>query len=206
MRHSLYIILISCLCTQMLIVPFFAHSEEKTQGDTEAIEVPTKPSAPPSFDLVAPKAIFGCQRKYTYKGHSYDCDSMVARDAERLRSIFNDVPGAVNELNEYQKTKQIAKNTAYVVSAGAAAILAGLLVGRVAFGAGNHASTLLRDVTSYAGIWIGTNGFLYNVALLRANEEHLDRAIDIYNQARPETPIGLQMTIPLPLDAKKTTP
>src|SRR5690348_3928332 len=71
-----------------------ASSFEKEESD-----IPVKPSAPPALTQKIPGYSPHCERYFEYRGKWLECDSNVSRDGEALRSIMNDVPSAIAELD-----------------------------------------------------------------------------------------------------------
>ncbi|MGK5083835.1 hypothetical protein WDW37_11080 [Bdellovibrionota bacterium FG-1] len=184
------------IAAQVLVVFLVcALGSARAEVPSEFKKIPQKPSAPPTFSGSPPNDPFHCQRIYEFGGKTYDCDSLVARDAQRLRAALGPVPEAVRELDEYRNARRMTENSAYVISGGIALAILGGVVGRV-LGNSFKGSTI-RDMSTFVGLWVGGNAFLFNLSFTRAGDEHIQHAVDLYNQARPDQPMGIQFSIPL---------
>lgn len=174
-------------------------SKTKTSDlDKEAEQIPKKPTAPPSLIRKVPaERSFQCDRQFTHKGKTYDCDSFFKQDAEGLRPIIQDVPEAVMELNAYQATRRNLRTMAYVSTAGFVIALTGLLAGsRFKDPDGRTSSTghSIRNIGLIGGLGIAAGSLIYGISLIKTNETRLGSAVQSYNTAHPETPIELQFS------------
>ncbi|MBI3534408.1 MAG: hypothetical protein HY072_02835 [Deltaproteobacteria bacterium] len=146
--------------------------------------------------FLKPPAIkaFGCQRKYLYEGKVLECDSNLSRDGENLRPILSQVPEALSELNIYQKNRRNIKYLSYLGTLGLTVMGLGLI-----FQSGKTGSeaVLIRNLVFFPGVMLAGGSFIYGFVFLTANEEHLVRAVDTYNDANSEKQIELRFTVEL---------
>lgn len=133
-----------------------------------------------------------CDRTFEYKGKTLPCDSFTQQDGERLRNILSEVPDAVSELDRYQSGRKRLRKTAYFGTLGLLLMLAGPPLAR-RFTEGNQRDQL-ANVFLYSGLGILGGSVMYGITVLNSNEDHLYKAVDHYNQARPGTPITLKIT------------
>jgi hypothetical protein len=152
-------------------------------------QIPKRPSAPAPLPGGSPSDTFRCTRYFTWKGKTYECDSYVRQDAEKLRTIVADVPDAVAELDAYQATRVKLRTAAYLGTAG-------LIVTVIGLAAANRLDNpvFARYLSLTAGLGLSAGSFVYAVGAIQANEAHLGSAVQFYNSARPQTPIELQFT------------
>lgn len=159
-------------------------------------QIPTNTTAPPSLVRKAPKSPFECEREFTYKGEVLECDSNVRKDGEGLRPIINSVPAAVRELDLYQGLRSRIGNTAYIGSVGIAILIAGWLISNQLKAPDgttiNDTGKFVSRISFYGGVGITAGAVAYGLSLNRSNEEHLQNAVSLYNQAHPKDPILLQ--------------
>lgn len=138
-----------------------------------------------------------CQRQYLYRGKLLDCDSQLQEDGEKLRPVLSQVPAAVLELNEYQRGRRHLEFAAYTGSLGLVVAVAGWLVSRQyqdPSGAPSSTGRKIRNVAALGGLSLTAGSLIYGVSFLKANERHLGRAVQFYNEARPQDRIELQFT------------
>jgi len=142
------------------------------------------PSAPPHLmqELVSPME--GCPRYFLYRGKKWNCDSHLGRDAQHLRVILQEVPGACEELDLYRDHLNKIENLSYLGTLGLAALLVGFFVGRAST-TGNVLFTGGLGMIAAVGVY----GFFF----MTTNESHRISAVQKYNQARPEDRIELQL-------------
>jgi len=155
---------------------------------------PRRPIAPSLIPQPKVKNVFRCERKFVYLGKVFDCDSNVERDAERLRPLMTDVPGALEDLDNYQRTRQTVRNAAYAGSLGLLAVISGELLSRTFTDAnGNLTSTgtQLRNYTAFGGAGLALISFFIGWFTLQRNEKYWDSAVQLHNQAHPDTPIQI---------------
>lgn len=155
---------------------------------------PRKPTPPPAIPQPKVTDAFRCERKFTYQGRVFDCDSNVQRDAERLRPLMTDVPGALADLDTYQRNRQNVRNAAYVGSVGLLVAIAGLLVSRTFTDSNGNLTGTGTEVRSYStlgGGGLAVITFAYGWVTLHKNELYVDDAVRLHNQAHPGTPIEL---------------
>jgi len=170
----------------------------------EEAEIPKAPSAPiPLKPTEPPDDAFRCARYLVYKGKRMDCDSNVRRDAERIRPILESVPSAVTELNIYQANRRSIRTSAYLASLGIVAVLVGMIIGSPGVskqpGGAIYMNNGVPQVNTggyiaLGGLLLGVNSFIYGASLIRTNEDHLDRALELYNQAKPQDPLQIQVS------------
>lgn len=183
LRRTAWLALAACLPTS---VAAFAASE-----------IPTRPSAPPLVAPKPPEDAFQCGRYYVHQGKTIRCDSMIRFDGEGLRPIIQDVPEAISELNAYQRNRFKVRNSAYVGTFGIMLAVAGVLLSerfRDANGAPTPTSDSVRTASLIGGLGMTVGGFLYAISSIKTNEAHLGRAVELYNKARPDSPIQLQFS------------
>jgi hypothetical protein len=184
-------LLILWLCLSMTLGVMTPAWAAAAPAQTQAGQIPHSPSTPPSLNQKVPPDLFNCKRKFVYQGRTLDCDSELARDGENLRPIVQTVPEAESELNIYQRDRSRIQKLAYVGSVGLASALIGTVVFRRVEGLNTIA---LRNVTVLGGLGLVAGSTLLGLALLSTNESHLSRSVDLYNQARPSTPIQIQFS------------
>jgi hypothetical protein len=164
---------------------------EPKRYDLEERAIPKTPSAPPVLLERVPPEIPHCERYVTYKGKTYECDSQLGLDAEKLRPIVQDVPAALAELDSYQKTQRNVRIAAYVGSLGLASLITGAVISRPMVDP-TTGSLKAGGYLSIAGIFLMANAVIYGLSIAEANKAHLGKAVDAYNAARPDDPIQPQ--------------
>ena len=140
--------------------------------------------APPVLGRPIPENFGTCERQIRFGGKLLPCDSPVATDADNLRPIFRNTPAALDELDTYQQNRRRVRYGAY---SGTAGILVGLLSTPLAgiFTKDGVKKHSLQKSFRLAGFAVALGSIVYGITYLRANEEHLDRAIDRYNDSNP---------------------
>jgi hypothetical protein len=162
-----------------------------------ADEAGIHPTAPPALKQPEIKDSFRYERRFLYKGKVLECDSNVQRDAERLRLIVADVPPALAELDTYQRNRQNVRTAAYVGSMGLIIALGGLLISKSFTDSNGNPTDTSNKVRGYSlagGLGLTGISFIYGFSILSTNESHVDHAVQLHNQAHPDTPIELQFT------------
>ena len=160
--------------------------------EEEVAKVPQKPSSPPALARQPEPDIPHCARYFLYNGKKYECDSQLGSDAAHLRPIMSDVPAAIAELDAYVRTKKQVRIAAYAGSLGILAVIVGGLVSQPLIDQNGTLKT--GGYITYTGIGIVANALIYGFSMLKANEQHLGKAIDYYNAAHPTRPIQLQFS------------
>lgn len=170
-------------------------------------DIPARTTTPPTFTQNGVQEIFGCKRQFLYRGQYLSCDSIMSRDAEGFRPIFQPVPAAIAELDQYQKNRRGVQTVAYVSSAGLALVALGYILGTLVFRVSSPATLpdgsvttvhspniLLRNLIMLPGLITTVGAISYGVFSIGFNENHLGNAVKLYNQARPNDPVDLQFS------------
>jgi hypothetical protein len=157
-----------------------------TQTPTDSEKIPTAPSAPPALFNRAPPQTFQCQRSYTFEGKNYSCDSNLRSDGEKLRPLLEQTPDAVAQLDEYQRSQQALKTTAYVGTAGLILLIAGAVSG--------SPNGFVRGSMLIGGLIIMEESFRYGYLERERNEAMLGNAVQTYNKANPDKTIQLKFS------------
>jgi hypothetical protein len=159
----------------------------------EELEIPKTPSAPPPLLKKVPLELsHHCQRKFSYKGKLLACDSSSNQDGEGLRLIVQEVPDAVAELDNYQQGRRELHALTYMGTTGVVIAATGwLFLGKQFEGLSGAA---VRNVTVGTGLWILAVALLSGIDHQEKNEAHLGNAVQLYNQARPDSPIEVQLS------------
>lgn len=150
-------------------------------------------STPAEVNRRSAESPFKCPRSFVYQGKHISCDSNVRKDAEGLRPILNSVPDAVSELNIYQKNRRDVQTAAYVGSLGLIIVLAGLILSST-FDPQDPQRITVRNYAGFGGLGLTIGSAIYGFSVINANEAHLDKAVQNFNQARPHSPIELEFT------------
>ncbi len=170
-------------------------TQKKSSSPAEEADIPKATVAPPKLGMAAPeKPIFRCQRKIYYRGKILDCDSHHLQDGERLRSIVSGVPDAVKSLDTYQSNARKTQNVAYIATAGIAVAAIGWFMRDLFFDPNGHEQIIFRNTLGLIGLGAAAGSVTYGFIFLRKNEENLVKAIELYNQAKPEDIIELRVT------------
>lgn len=157
----------------------------------EESAIPKTPTAPPTLGRARKTDYFKCPRMVVYRGQTLNCDSNLAWDAENLRPIFKDTPDAIEELNDYQRTRDLVHDFRYVGGGGLLLAAAGLIFGKLVDGG---TAVVIRNVSVIGGLTVAAGSFVTSLALIRTNERKLGRAVQHYNDAHPEDPVELQFS------------
>lgn len=157
----------------------------RAPAQVSALAPKTPPQLRPSTPKIDP---IGCFRAYRHKGVVRPIDSYNRRDGENLRTVFEGVEPSIDELNRYQQNRRNAKIAAYVGSVGLAMMGASLVTSLLSRGA---TPNRISPILLYGGLATSVGGFGYGFAILRTNEKRIDRAVEKYNEAHPESPIEL---------------
>ena len=183
---------ITLICLTLLCMPtsvVYGISQKKRQSEEQ--EIPKLPSAPPPIAKPSGKLLYECERLYRYQGKILTCDSPSQADGEKLRPILQEVPSALEELDIYQWNKRTLNRTAYLSSLGLVVALIGYVVNRPAFQDGTIKP---GGYLILSGLGLSASSFAYGLSINQANESHLKKAIENFNQARPDQPIELQIS------------
>ena len=129
-----------------------------------------------------PTDILRCERTLSYKGKTLPCDSPIAADGEGLRMLLKDDPASIRALDRYQAGRRSLNRTAYTGMLGALVMI---------FGPRFTSLPATRNLVISSGLALTLGSFAYGKVRLQANERHLNRAIDTFNQTHPDAPILL---------------
>lgn len=143
--------------------------------------------------LRKPKDItpLGCDRPFTIHGETYSADSPQAQDASTLKYFVQSVPESNSILEEYQEHRAASKTGAYIGTLGVVMFLFSNAIGNQ-FNAASKTS--VTNALRVGGICLATGGFFFTFAYLHENEHLIPKAVEAYNQAKPNDPIELQFT------------
>jgi hypothetical protein len=133
----------------------------------------------------------GCERPFIYKGETYSADSPQAQDASTLKEFVQTVPEANSILEDYQSNRSKSKLSAYTGTVG---LLMAILAGPISKQFNSNSQASVRTALQVGGLAIAAGGFFYSFTLLRTNEYLLPKAVDAYNQAKPDDGIELRFT------------
>ncbi len=126
-----------------------------------------------------------CQRFVEQGGVRFECDSAVDFDAVRLREKMLDIPEVQPFFDAYDEGRRQAKSLVYWETAGIGLMLIGSMMGPSDF----------QAPIFYGGALVTVNAFLYTFVRNRLNNQHLQGAVNVYNQAHPQRPMSLQFGI-----------
>ena len=169
----------------------------------EEIQIPSTPSAPPGLVQKRAPTIAHCERYFLYQGKKIECDSNLGSDAENLRPLMKDIPSAVSELDTYQNNRWMARNLAYLGTAGLLILVAGTMFGNEKYidtspgtnnGKEGDRLNLMGRYLFYGGAGIAGGSGIYGFSLVRGNEAHIGNAVGHYNRVNPGNPIELQFS------------
>ena len=165
--------------------PFQRCYQERVTIRSSSAEIPTP--------IQKPKTIIplGCERPFIYRGEVYSADSPEAQDASTLREFVKSVPEAVEMLKEYQDNRSKSRLSAYTGTVG---ILLAVLAVPISKQFTGDTRNSVRSALQIGGIALAAGGFFYSFTLLRTNESLVPKAVDRYNQSKPEDPIELQFS------------
>ena len=179
---------ITWTCIGLLITAPAMGAESAAEPAYPEAPLPTAPSAPPQLGSTNKIPSIGCRREFTLGGKAYQLDSWNREDGERLRPHLAGLPEALSELDHYQETPPKLRKAAFITTAGLLLVVTGLIL-RSSTGA--RSGTSIGNLTGVAGIGIAAGGVAYGLTLLTSNESHLERAVEIHNQAHPARPIEI---------------
>jgi hypothetical protein len=193
MRLTAATVLLSLISAQTIspAAAWAAAGQASARAQSDEAGVPKKPSAPPTLGAKLPQDLFVCERTYVYRGKAIPCDSNVSFDGENLRPVLSQVPDSIKLLDTYQGNRKKVGFLAYTASAGLALLILGSLVSR---GYEGDTRIVLRNVGLLSGLVFTGGSFIYGISLLNSNEGYLRDAVDVYNRARPQDPIELQLS------------
>jgi len=97
----------------------------------------------------------------------------------------------VAALDTYQRNRQSLRPFAYAGTAGLLLALSSSIFPKLIPGA--EESGTVRTLIAATGIGITAGSVLYGMHFLSENEKHLQRAIELHNQAKPDSPIELMI-------------
>jgi len=139
-----------------------------------------------------PENPFRCDRLIRYRGKTLSCDSALRRDGDSLRSIVEDTPSALEELDRYQAGRNSIKFAAYSGSAGIVMLLTSSFLANVFISSSQPtARKTTAKILRWTGAGITIGSITYGLSRLRSNEEHLNEAILKYNAAHLDHPIEI---------------
>jgi len=149
--------------------------------------------APPSaYSKKIPDNPFRCDRLIKYRGRVLPCDSALRRDGDSLRSILENTPDALDELDRYQSGRNSIRYAAYVGTTG---LLIALTSGLIANAFIDESRTTARrdtaKVLQVSGLSLTLGSVVFGLSSLRNNEQHLQTAIIKYNASSPDKPIEI---------------
>lgn len=151
--------------------------------NTQPAVIPQKIQVPQLGPKSTPQDILRCERTLLYRGKFLPCDSPIANDGEGLRTLLQSSPEALESLNRYQGNRRSLQNTAYFG-------MLGILV--AAIGPRFSSDPGTRGLMVGGGFALTLGAFAFGKNKLRANEVHLDRAIETHNRSHPDDPIELR--------------
>lgn len=160
----------------------------------EEADIPRDTTQPGALGVHGSPEVIRCERQFLWKGHTYECDSYFRRDGEGLRNIVQDVPDALALLNSYQRVRRNVRIAAYTATGGLAIGGLAFLGSRVLFAPSDVNAQGFRNIGIGAGLIVIAASFLTATILQQGNERKLDRIVETYNQARPDSPMILQFT------------
>ncbi len=136
-----------------------------------------------------PKIIpLGCERPFIYRDEVYSADTPQAQDASQLKKVIQTVPEADAIMQEYQENRIKSRISAFTGTAGLLLVLFGRFVG-------TGWAPDLHNVMQISGETLAACGFVYSFTLLRTNEYLIPKAVETYNQAKPNDPVQIQFNM-----------
>ena len=154
--------------------------------------IPQQPSQPPGLVQKKVNPHSHCERFFLLEGQRYECDSNLGRDAERLRTLVQDVPQAVAELDTYQKNLQDVRVSGYLMTSAFVLVVLGMIFSQAQpFNPANGGLTPGGGFV-LTGLTLGVGSLVHGFTLVNMNEQHIDRAVRAYNEVHPERPVELQ--------------
>lgn len=162
---------------------------------TEALKGPPRQPCQTGIPspLRKPKDItpLGCDRPFTIHGETYSADSPQAQDASTLKYFAQNVPASNSILEEYQNNRNLAVTGAYIGTLGVIMAVLATAVGNQ-FNAGSKLS--VTSTLRVGGLALAAGGFFFTFTHLHENEHLIPKAVEAYNQSKPNDPIELQFT------------
>lgn len=154
---------------------------------------PVAPTAPPTAQArKIPENPFRCDRLIRYRGKNLPCDSALRRDGESLRSIYENTPEALEELDRYQAGRKSLAFAAYTGTAGIIlALTSGILPNLFIDESDPEGRQKMTRLLRASGIGMTVGGVVFGYSFLRSNEDHLQQSILKYNAAQPDRPIEI---------------
>lgn len=185
----------------LLLVPVSAHagaapcmeiptawkkkSETSVTTTRSSAEIPSPMQKPPTITPL------GCDRPFVYRGEVYSADPPQAQDASTLREFVKSVPEADSVLAEYQTNRSKSRISAYTGTVG---LLLAILANPISRRFSPASQESIKTALQVGGLAIAAGGFFYSFTILRTNEYLLPRAVEAYNQAKPNDGIELKFT------------
>lgn len=143
---------------------------------------------PPSLGRPVPENPFQCERLLRHKGQILSCDTHMSNDGEGLRPIFKNTPEALDELDLYQRNRKRVRIGGYTGTFGIFLFLANPLIANLVTSDQSKRDSL-KTTLRFTGLGITLGSAVYGISYLKANEEHLNRAVERYNDKNPEQKI-----------------
>ena len=143
--------------------------------------------------LRKPKDItpLGCERPFTIHGETYSADSPQAQDASTLKYFVQNVPSSNSFLEEYQANKDLSRMSAYIGTMG---VLMVVFCNTIAKQFNAASRDNVRDALRVGGVAMATGGFFFTFSYLHNNEHLIPKAVEAYNNSKPNDPVELQFT------------
>ena len=143
--------------------------------------------------LRKPKDIvpIGCDRPFVIHGETYSTDSPQAQDAQTLRHFVKTVPEADSMLLKYQDNRKSSRSSAYIGTLGLVMLV---FSNTIANQFDDASRDSVRNTLKIAGLSLGVGGFFFTFTYLNENEKFIPKAVEAYNQAKPNDPIELKFT------------
>ena len=158
---------------------------------SQALPVRT-PEAPPELGQKQRVTPLGCKRTFQLGDSPLRLDPYHAQNADNLRPLLAPYPEAVSYLDRYQANLRKANISAYTGTVGILSIIAAFVISGNMDSNPDLASTLKWSLLA-SGLGITVGSFVITFAVLQHNHGNLERAAQIYNQAHPNSPIGLSV-------------
>jgi len=174
------------------LVPYVTHAANPSY-EKEERQIPKRPSAPPPLNQLKAPDFPHCERYFSFKGKKIECDSNLGKDGERLRPIMHDVPSALEELDQYQENRDKVRLAAYGGTAGLLTMGLGIAISRPPFDPGSG-EPRTGGYVLIGGLILAVNSLIYGLSVVKANENHLGKAVQYYNAAHPKSPIELHFS------------
>ena len=179
------LLLICCSTSYAGIAPCTDMRKTSVKVTQSSAEIPDPMKKPPTITPL------GCDRPFIYRGEVYSADSPQAQDGSTLKEFVKSVPEANAILEEYQSNRGKSRLSAYTGTVG---LLLAVLAGPISKLFDDSNRTSVRSGLQVGGLAIAAGGFFYSFTLLRTNEYLLPKAVDAYNQAKPNDGIELKFT------------